>query len=106
ALLCPRRLPPLSLLVPYTTLFRSLSAHGRARRRPAPAPGRPSAGGRAQPQPARAVAEVAATPAARRAARGDAAGGPAGDGRGLRSEEHTSELQSPDHLVCRLLLEK
>src|SRR5438552_6219566 len=29
------------------------------------------------------------------------------DGRkSLRSEEHTSELQSPDHLVCRLLLEK
>src|SRR5207244_11876010 len=27
-------------------------------------------------------------------------------GRGHRSEEHTSELQSPDHLVCRLLLEK
>src|SRR5438552_16235544 len=26
--------------------------------------------------------------------------------RRLRSEEHTSELQSPDHLVCRLLLEK
>src|SRR5258708_19564497 len=26
--------------------------------------------------------------------------------RGIRSEEHTSELQSPDHLVCRLLLEK
>src|SRR5438552_17430066 len=26
--------------------------------------------------------------------------------RGRRSEEHTSELQSPDHLVCRLLLEK
>src|SRR5207244_12161202 len=25
---------------------------------------------------------------------------------GIRSEEHTSELQSPDHLVCRLLLEK
>src|SRR5258708_30442219 len=25
---------------------------------------------------------------------------------GQRSEEHTSELQSPDHLVCRLLLEK
>src|SRR5438552_18275974 len=25
---------------------------------------------------------------------------------GMRSEEHTSELQSPDHLVCRLLLEK
>src|SRR5438552_6569387 len=30
---------------------------------------------------------------------------PSGE-RGLRSEEHTSELQSPDHLVCRLLLEK
>src|SRR5258708_9346682 len=27
-------------------------------------------------------------------------------GLGERSEEHTSELQSPDHLVCRLLLEK
>src|SRR5947208_12431419 len=27
-------------------------------------------------------------------------------GNGKRSEEHTSELQSPDHLVCRLLLEK
>src|SRR5207244_11493152 len=29
-----------------------------------------------------------------------------GSDTGLRSEEHTSELQSPDHLVCRLLLEK
>src|SRR5258708_16426782 len=28
------------------------------------------------------------------------------DGEEARSEEHTSELQSPDHLVCRLLLEK
>src|SRR5947208_11096112 len=28
------------------------------------------------------------------------------DDAGVRSEEHTSELQSPDHLVCRLLLEK
>src|SRR5258708_21154454 len=28
------------------------------------------------------------------------------NGRVIRSEEHTSELQSPDHLVCRLLLEK
>src|SRR5258708_27772940 len=31
---------------------------------------------------------------------------PAGGVRDVRSEEHTSELQSPDHLVCRLLLEK
>src|SRR5207244_12140014 len=29
-----------------------------------------------------------------------------GSGAVTRSEEHTSELQSPDHLVCRLLLEK
>src|SRR5947208_116164 len=28
------------------------------------------------------------------------------EGQKIRSEEHTSELQSPDHLVCRLLLEK
>src|SRR5207244_10457270 len=32
--------------------------------------------------------------------------GAAGLGASYRSEEHTSELQSPDHLVCRLLLEK
>src|SRR5258708_13942234 len=30
----------------------------------------------------------------------------AGESQFVRSEEHTSELQSPDHLVCRLLLEK
>src|SRR5438552_12780994 len=39
--------------------------------------------------------------AAVRAGRGAARDEPA-----ARSEEHTSELQSPDHLVCRLLLEK
>src|SRR5258708_27817292 len=32
--------------------------------------------------------------------------GPGSHGAWWRSEEHTSELQSPDHLVCRLLLEK
>src|SRR5207244_10987815 len=32
--------------------------------------------------------------------------GIAGDRLAARSEEHTSELQSPDHLVCRLLIEK
>src|SRR5438552_13327898 len=31
---------------------------------------------------------------------------PKAGGMEARSEEHTSELQSPDHLVCRLLLEK
>src|SRR5438552_15874357 len=46
----------------------------------------------------------------RRARRARGAGGGRGGGGarggGDRSEEHTSELQSPDHLVCRLLLEK
>src|SRR5258708_23731326 len=36
----------------------------------------------------------------------DQAGGSTTVGLSSRSEEHTSELQSPDHLVCRLLLEK
>src|SRR3989449_2069663 len=39
-------------------------------------------------------------------ARGGAAARPGSDRRGNRSEEHTSELQSRLHLVCRLLLEK
>src|SRR3712207_7192828 len=76
------RRPPRSTLFPYTTLFRSRRPgrrkdHRRPRGR---ALGRRPAGG------GRAVA-------ARR--------GPAG-----RSEEHTSELQSRQYLVCRLLLEK
>src|SRR5258708_15533941 len=71
------RRPPRSTLFPYTTLFRS-------RRR----------------------LHVSVF-----AARRDAGDAPEGcrarRGRGrARSEEHTSELQSPDHLVCRLLLEK
>src|SRR5258708_24101348 len=51
--------------------------------------------------PARAAASAAAgsSPAARRSCS-------ASMSRRVRSEEHTSELQSPDHLVCRLLLEK
>src|SRR6266498_4006475 len=44
--------------------------------------------------------EFGATPSARRAARAPCASWPP------RSEEHTSELQSRPHLVCRLLLEK
>src|SRR5256885_7231282 len=36
----------------------------------------------------------------------DQRGGPVDQGLGERSEEHTSELQSPCNLVCRLLLEK
>src|SRR5258708_26337960 len=70
------RRPPRSTLFPYTTLFRSTLTQCRAR------------------QAVREQTEV------RAAGRGQA------QWTQLRSEEHTSELQSPDHLVCRLLLEK
>src|SRR5690348_17415317 len=84
------RRPPRSTLFPYTTLFRS--ARACAGLRPAFAVGH---GHRWQHR------DVAA--ARRRAARrrDDRLRRP-----GDRSEEHTSELQSPVHLVCRLLLEK
>src|SRR5258708_37947316 len=42
----------------------------------------------------------------RRSATKGRVGRPNGSAGRSRSEEHTSELQSPDHLVCRLLLEK
>src|SRR5437870_10482143 len=71
------RPPPTSTLFPYTTLFRSPSA--------------PSC--RASP-PTRAESRA-------RGSRGRRSGP-----RLRRSEEHTSELQSRGHLVCRLLLEK
>src|SRR3712207_7139498 len=85
------RRPPRSTLFPYTTLFRSRRRRGRVVRRarlgvPPPERRRPRCG---------APLGVAA---ARRGGR---------DGRGgRRSEEHTSELQSRQYLVCRLLLEK
>src|SRR5258708_31807671 len=75
------RRPPRSTLFPYTTLFRS--------------------------RPARNACRTARTP--RGSPIGSAAFAPALRHRACaasRSEEHTSELQSPDHLVCRLLLEK
>src|SRR2546429_4129357 len=72
------RRPPRSTLFPYTTLFRSPAAARDAQRRV----GRTVAGGQTPD-----VFRVPA-PATR------------------RSEEHTSELQSRLHLVCRLLLEK
>src|SRR5256885_12622787 len=78
------RRPPRSTLFPYTTLFRSEA--GPCRRVP---PGC-----------------APAHPADRRRARRDRhRSQPAGHD-DLRSEEHTSELQSPCNLVCRLLLEK
>src|SRR3989454_6615793 len=75
------RRPPRSTLFPYTTLFRS---------------GRPSAArnpaGPPVPECVRNVLPPRGRPFSART--------------GARSEEHTSELQSPCNLVCRLLLEK
>src|SRR5258708_16310385 len=72
------RRPPRSTLFPYTTLFRSLFRGGHRAQRP-------SGIGLAENFARRRRSAV---------------------GHEMRSEEHTSELQSPDHLVCRLLLEK
>src|SRR3712207_8836914 len=91
------RRPPRSTLFPYTTLFRSfppihcLTSVNAMRPRHV-----------ASPNHGRGRAD-------RRSVSGRAAAGVAG-GAGLsarqRSEEHTSELQSRQYLVCRLLLEK
>src|SRR3712207_7925256 len=75
------RRPPRSTLFPYTTLFRSRAV-----------PRRQDEGRR----------DGRVEVAARRGARGRLRDG----GRSGRSEEHTSELQSRQYLVCRLLLEK
>src|SRR3712207_7306417 len=81
------RRPPRSTLFPYTTLFRSAGARpDPVQRRPARRHPRPAGGDRAD--------------RVRRGDRRDLGGQPA------RSEEHTSELQSRQYLVCRLLLEK
>src|SRR3989449_3487281 len=74
------RRPPRSTLFPYTTLFRSLGVRVRLKDR---------AVALHVPAERLGVGEVAVV----------------GD-RDRRSEEHTSELQSRLHLVCRLLLEK
>src|SRR3712207_7513201 len=90
------RRPPRSTLFPYTTLFRSHA--GRERERPACA---------VRGRVALRVRDVfnahlkghfaSALPHSRNPLRGN---------RRERSEEHTSELQSRQYLVCRLLLEK
>src|SRR3712207_8276306 len=87
------RRPPRSTLFPYTTLFRSgrRGVHG-------------AGGDAAASHGARAVAVAAHAPRPRRRARAARTlRAPVG---GARSEEHTSELQSRQYLVCRLLLEK
>src|SRR2546422_1152175 len=112
------RRPPRSTLFPYTTLFRSGRGRrraGSALRRSAPRTRRRRAPGgtcRGRGPPAGARRAAAARPRTRwraAAARRAPAGGPHhARARGFeqRSEEHTSELQSRLHLVCRLLLEK
>src|SRR2546426_2774775 len=89
------RRPPRSTLFPYTTLFRSQIAGrdpGNSRRlgeggRPNPIEFLPRFG--------RETLELDVREVCREGKRSE-----------LRSEEHTSELQSPCNLVCRLLLEK
>src|SRR3712207_8911049 len=95
--------PPRSTLFPYTTLFRSAAepfqparARDQLDRRGRRRQGRPRRR-RGTRRPSRGVAE--------RASRVRAALG-SDDTLGRRSEEHTSELQSRQYLVCRLLLEK
>src|SRR5256885_3792727 len=93
------RRPPRSTLFPYTTLFRSLDFPA------AFADDDQVLGADAQDTAGRAAGRVLEQVHRGRA---DEAGHEGGGGRvvDLRSEEHTSELQSPCNLVCRLLLEK
>src|SRR3712207_6937824 len=94
------RRPPRSTLFPYTTLFRS-----RVLPRPYAGVGRASGGRRCQDR----GEEQFGPPRADRARHGGVLRpGVAGhaDARAQRSEEHTSELQSRQYLVCRLLLVK
>src|SRR5438034_7587647 len=89
----PRR-PPISTLFPYTTLFRSRSD----------VPGPVAVRRRALRKPRRITDR---TEVRRRRVHVVADGmQPLQDRLPLRSEEHTSELQSHSDLVCRLLLEK
>src|SRR5258707_2278346 len=86
------RRPPRSTLFPYTTLFRS---HCERRSRPRGSPPSPS------------TSRTLAPGFAGRSRRTQSCRGrSACSDRCKRSEEHTSELQSRQYLVCRLLLEK
>src|SRR3712207_7334727 len=91
------RRPPRSTLFPYTTLFRSSSTPpvDTARDRGTPRPASRRRGGRR-----RSVDSRADPPCHCTAAQHQPISSPS------RSEEHTSELQSRQYLVCRLLLEK
>src|SRR2546429_5685963 len=88
------RRPPRSTLFPYTTLFRSPSSQIVVRAATPP---------RIAPRCGRCEGLIASVRSPRHQEDQDSAAGPAWSS---RSEEHTSELQSRLHLVCRLLLEK
>src|SRR3712207_7296432 len=96
------RRPPRSTLFPYTTLFRSCGLERSGDRDggsgPSAAPLRDHQHPRGE-LPAQGEAQS-------RAALPAGAARPGGEIVGTRSEEHTSELQSRQYLVCRLLLEK
>src|SRR5206468_12058739 len=88
--------PPISPLFPYTTLFRSVFSFALQDRPPLPTIARfcvPQARRRAEIMNPEQVQKGEETAVHRLLV-------------GLRSEEHTSELQSRSDLVCRLLLEK
>src|SRR5688500_19827742 len=92
------RRPAISTLFPYTTLFRS--APRDVRRGAREGVRGPHALGALHPRLPRARDDL------RRAVHAADPERDAGRGTESRSEEHTSELQSPCNLVCRLLLEK
>src|SRR3712207_7717041 len=93
------RRPPRSTLFPYTTLFRSPSGTTARRRRSAVTARTAAARPRTRPGPRSRLPAGADTPEGALATLTR----PVVD---VRSEEHTSELQSRQYLVCRLLLEK
>src|SRR3712207_7372921 len=99
------RRPPRSALLPYTTLFRSVAAEQAVERL---LELRALARGHRLAREVRGHQQSHARAVLARAAALDVAGLLQGDERRLdgRSEEHTSELQSRQYLVCRLLLEK
>src|SRR3712207_7414865 len=97
------RRPPRSTLFPYTTLFRSAGLAGEAGRRRGGVRVRPVHRGRARRVALRAGRRDPHEGGAPRGAREPLL--PRAP-RARRSEEHTSELQSRQYLVCRLLLEK
>src|SRR3712207_8252302 len=96
------RRPPRSTLFPYTTLFRSDALRGGARL--VNTPGKYQKMLDLVPSPASALEYCLGS--LQEMAEGDVYEATEHYGRLGRSEEHTSELQSRQYLVCRLLLEK